>query len=177
MAAPIIAQAVEPTIAAYTIDSDKSTRDLKQSLSSSESLASFDEKNPFSDPKIAAHWRQVYEDSNYESRSAFDPDFQWTAAEEKKLVRKLDWRVCLFACVAFFALQVDRGNLAQAVSDNFLSDLSLSTNDYNNGNTIFKVSFLLAEIPSQLTSKSLVSLLDRDANVGLIADYCGTSSI
>ncbi|KAK6439457.1 hypothetical protein LTR95_004327 [Oleoguttula sp. CCFEE 5521] len=155
MAAPIIAQAVEPTIAAYTIDSDKSTRDLKQSLSSSESLASFDEKNPFSDPKIAAHWRQVYEDSQYESRSAFDPDFQWTAAEEKKLVRKLDWRVCLFACVAFFALQVDRGNLAQAVSDNFLSDLSLSTNDYNNGNTIFKVSFLLAEIPSQLISKRL----------------------
>nr|OQO28883.1 hypothetical protein B0A51_03210 [Rachicladosporium sp. CCFEE 5018] len=160
MAAPIIAQAVEPTIAAYTIDSDKSTRDLKQSLGSSESLASFDEKNPFSNPKIAAHWRQVYEDSQYESRSAFDPEFQWTAAEEKKLVRKLDWRVCLFACVAFFALQVDRGNLAQAVSDNLygrLSDLSLSTNDYNNGNTIFKVSFLLAEIPSQLISKRLVT--------------------
>nr|OQO26663.1 hypothetical protein B0A51_04140 [Rachicladosporium sp. CCFEE 5018] len=157
MAAPMIAQAVEPTIAAYTIDSDKSTRDLKHSLSSSESLASFDEKNPFSDPKIAAHWRQVYKDSQYESRSAFDPEFQWTAAEEKKLVRKLDWRVCLFACLAFFALQVDRGNLAQAVSDNFLSDLSLSTNDYNNGNSIFKVvAFLLAEIPSQLISKRLM---------------------
>jgi hypothetical protein len=28
----------------------------------------------------------------------------------------------------FFGLQVDRGNLAQAVSDNMLNDLSMTTN-------------------------------------------------
>lgn len=36
--------------------------------------------------------------------------------------------VCLWACVMFFSLQVDRGNLSQAVSGTFLQDLHLSTN-------------------------------------------------
>lgn len=31
-------------------------------------------------------------------------------------------------CVMFFGLQVDRGNLAQAVSGTFLKDLGLNTN-------------------------------------------------
>lgn len=109
--------------------------------------------NPFVDPKIAEHYRQVYEESQYECRHEFDPLFEWTPQEEKKLVRKLDFRVALTSCILFVALQVDRGNINQAVSDNMLADLGLTTDDYNLGNTLFLVAFLAAEVPMALLSK------------------------
>ncbi|RFU79732.1 allantoate permease [Trichoderma arundinaceum] len=128
------------------------TQPLGENPGSEESGYS-DAKNPFRDPVVAQHWREVYEKSNYECRHVFDPLLSWSEEEERRLVRKLDWRVCLWACVMFFGLQVDRGNLAQAVSDNMLDDLGLNTNDYNYGNSIFRISFLVAELPSQLISK------------------------
>ncbi|KAL6819940.1 major facilitator superfamily domain-containing protein [Trichoderma camerunense] len=130
-------------------DSSSSDREL----TGSEENGYSDEKNPFRDPAIAQHWTEVYEKSQYECRHVFDPTLSWTEEEERRLIRKLDWRVCLWACVMFFGLQVDRGNLAQAVSDNMLDDLGLDTNDYNYGNSIFRISFLVAELPSQLVSK------------------------
>ncbi|RCK57865.1 hypothetical protein Cantr_06728 [Candida viswanathii] len=112
-------------------------------------------KNPFLDPNVEKYYRNLYETTKYESYKAFDPHFEWSKEEEKKVVMKLNFRVALVACFLFIALQVDRGNLAQGVADNLLDDLGMTTNDYNRGNTIFLVCFLVAEIPSQLISKAL----------------------
>lgn len=49
------------------------------------------EANPFKDPKTLAHWQKVYENASYECRHVLDPELEWTAKEERRLVWKLDW--------------------------------------------------------------------------------------
>lgn len=71
--------------------------------SDTESYEGFGE-NPFKDPAVAQHWREVYEKSTYECRHVFDPSLTWSEEEEKRLVRKLDWRVCLWAVRYFLFL-------------------------------------------------------------------------
>jgi hypothetical protein len=111
------------------------TTDVKSPIEVDEASdrSSIDARNPFKDPKVAEYYRDLYEKAQYESREAFDPEIEWTAAEEKSIVRRLDWHVCLWACIMFFALQLDRGNISQALSDNMLDDLGLTTNEYNYG--------------------------------------------
>lgn len=59
--------------------------------------------NVFSDPKLLAHYTELYEKAKYECRHVLDPNLEWTAAEERRLVWKLDWHVCLWA-VGLFVL-------------------------------------------------------------------------
>jgi hypothetical protein len=43
----------------------------------------------FSDPAVADYWRLKYEKAGYENRHRFDPEAEWSAEEEKKLVHKV----------------------------------------------------------------------------------------
>ncbi|KAI1768740.1 MFS general substrate transporter [Hypoxylon sp. FL1150] len=109
----------------------------------------------FSDPSVAERWRGVYEKAGYENRHRFDPEYKWTAEEEKRLVRKIDARIMVWAWVMFCALDMHRRNINRAISDNFLPETGMNTNDFNYGQTIFLACFLAAELPSGLVSKKL----------------------
>lgn len=84
---------------ATTFDIDATPRDgvFVHIASDSDEDGSDLKKNPFLDPDVAAHWATVYDQAQYECRGYFDPTLTWTEEEEKKIIRRLDWRVCLWA--------------------------------------------------------------------------------
>jgi MFS family permease len=61
----------------------------------------------------------------------------------------------VWVCIMFAALNIDRNNISNAVSDNMLDDIGITRFDYNLGQTISRVGFLVAELPSQLISKRI----------------------
>ncbi|KAH8647708.1 putative MFS transporter [Xylariales sp. PMI_506] len=126
---------------------------------------SLTKKNRPADLDAIATTRSVYDDPalapfyqpppQYENIHRFDPSFRWTHREEIAVRRKTDWLILFWILVMFFGLNIDRGNLALAAADNLLGDLDITTNDYNNAQNMYRVGFLIAEIPSQMIGKRL----------------------
>lgn len=90
---------------------------------------------------------------SYEGGHRFDPTATWTQEEERKVVRKTDLRLLSWLCLMMLVLQLDRGNVSNALADNLLTDLGLTSDDYNNGTTIQLLAFLTAEFPVQFLTK------------------------
>ncbi|KAJ6036691.1 major facilitator superfamily domain-containing protein [Penicillium herquei] len=109
-------------------------------------------RSVFDDPNIGKFYLPH---SDYENLHRFDPNARWTYREEAAVRRKTDWAILLWILVMFFGLNIDRGNLSNANSDGLLKDMGLSTDDYNNASNMYRIGFLIAEIPSQMIGKRL----------------------
>jgi len=94
-----------------------------------------------------------YPSKEYEGYASFDPAFRWTHREEKAVVRKVDIRILGWACVMFFSLNMNRSNLVRATADNFLKDLKLTQADYNLGNTLYRLCFLVGNDSFRLPNR------------------------
>lgn len=106
------------------------TSPTKPSNASQDSLADSDgygssNEHVFSDPTVANHWRGIYEGARYENRHRFDPNLKWTAEEERRLVRKIDIRIMLWAWIMFCALDLHRRNINRAISDRMLPETGM----------------------------------------------------
>ncbi|KDR68420.1 hypothetical protein GALMADRAFT_78570 [Galerina marginata CBS 339.88] len=82
-------------------------------------------RSVYDEPHLAPHY---WPKPEYENIHRFDPKARWTVREERDLVWKIDWK--------------DFGS-------------SFLPIDFNLGNTVFRLAFLSAELPSQLVSKRL----------------------
>ncbi|KAG8164240.1 hypothetical protein KVR01_006158 [Diaporthe batatas] len=81
---------------------------------------------------------------------AYEAQPDWTPQEEAKAKRKLDLHVVSVLTLGFFCLQLDRGNIANAITDNFMEDVGIDQNQFNVGQQLLSLGIVLFEIPSNM---------------------------
>ncbi|KAK0108459.1 hypothetical protein ONS95_003262 [Cadophora gregata] len=74
----------------------------------------------------------------------------WTEEEERKVRRKVDFILIPILGLAFFALQLDRGNISSALTSTLTKDLGINTNQVNVGSQLLSAGIVLLEIPSNI---------------------------
>ncbi|WOO78341.1 putative transporter [Vanrija pseudolonga] len=74
----------------------------------------------------------------------------WTPEEEQRAKRKMDFIIMPILTLGFFCLQLDRGNIANALTDNFLKDVRITQDQFNVGQQMLSLGIVLFEVPSNM---------------------------
>ncbi|KAM3554341.1 hypothetical protein ARSEF4850_006511 [Beauveria asiatica] len=96
---------------------------------------------------VAATETSVGEKSETSSQS---PSGDWSETEEKAIVRKLDLLIIPLLIAGFFVLQLDRGNIGNALTDFFWKEVGITQFQFNVGNQLLSLGIVLLELPSNL---------------------------
>ncbi|KAH7339653.1 major facilitator superfamily domain-containing protein [Rhizoctonia solani] len=81
------------------------------------------------------------------------PKVPWSEDEEKRLIRKLDWRILPVVIILYLANFIDRTNVGNAKVAGLEKDIGLVGYQYNIGLSIFYITYALSEVPSNLLLK------------------------
>ncbi|KAK4220338.1 major facilitator superfamily domain-containing protein [Rhypophila decipiens] len=74
----------------------------------------------------------------------------WTKDEERRAKRKLDLIIMPLLTLGFFCLQLDRGNISNAITDTLFEDVGITQNEFNIGQQMLSLGIVLFEIPSNM---------------------------
>ncbi|WWC69063.1 uncharacterized protein I206_102999 [Kwoniella pini CBS 10737] len=77
-----------------------------------------------------------------------EPGFTWTDAEERSVVRKIDFCVLPLLFLGFYVFQLERGNISNALTDGFLKSVGITQDQFNTGQSLLYLGIILLEIPS-----------------------------
>ncbi|KAK4610618.1 hypothetical protein CLAFUW4_14018 [Fulvia fulva] len=103
-------------------------------------MATLDEKHAYPEQYAASS----------DDERALSAQADWTPEEERKAKRKLDLIIMPILTLGFFCLQLDRGNIANAITDNFQEDVGITQNQFNVGQQMLSLGIVLTEIPSNM---------------------------
>ncbi|KAF8522744.1 major facilitator superfamily domain-containing protein [Hysterangium stoloniferum] len=90
-----------------------------------------------------------------DEKSVQDLELTMSPAEEKRLLRRIDLWIVPYASLLYLLSFLDRVNIGQARLAGLEKDLKLHGNQYNIALTIFFVSYVAFELPSNLILKKL----------------------
>jgi hypothetical protein len=78
-----------------------------------------------------------------------EPIFEYTEDEERKVRRKLNMIVLPLLFLGFYVFQLERGNIANALTDDFMIKVGITQDQFNTGQALLFVGIILGELPSQ----------------------------
>lgn len=112
----------------------------------SESVTSV-EKTKGIEPAVLESPRSLESPKPEHSKTPIDP------ALERKLVRKLDFRVIPILWFLFLVSFFDRSNIGNAKIAGMTTELKMTGNDYNVAVTVFTVAYVAFGVPANLLVK------------------------
>ncbi|KAJ4335722.1 hypothetical protein N0V95_008825 [Ascochyta clinopodiicola] len=80
----------------------------------------------------------------------WDSDTHLKSAQERHLLRKLDFSILTIGCLGFFLKYLDQGNLSNAYVSGMQEDLHMYGNEYTYAVTCYTVAYAVMQIPSNI---------------------------